>query len=76
MSLWNPATRSFEGPMLHRALIARGYTVDEFAKDSGVKHWSLYNALKGRRVRDETIERLARSSSARSGGIPWNQNAR
>jgi len=29
-----------------------------------------------RRVRDETIERLARSSSARSGGIPWNQNAR
>jgi predicted transcriptional regulator len=66
MSLWNPATRSFEGAMLHRALIARGYTVDEFAKDSGVKHWSLYNALKGRRIRDQTAIKIFKTLEKRN----------
>ena len=66
MTLWNRATRSFDGPMLHRALIARGYTVDAFAEDSGVKRWTLYNALKGRRIRDETAIKIFRTLEKRN----------
>ncbi len=66
MTLWNRTTRSFDGPMLHRALIARGYTVDAFAEDSGVKPWTLYNALKGRRIRDETAIKIFRTLEKRN----------
>jgi predicted transcriptional regulator len=66
MSLWNPATRSFEGPMLHRALIARGYTMEAFAVESGVQRWSIYNALRGRRVRDQTAIRIFRALEKRN----------
>jgi predicted transcriptional regulator len=52
--------------MLHRALIARGYTVDAFAEDSGVKPWTLYNALKGRRIRDETAIKIFRTLEKRN----------
>jgi predicted transcriptional regulator len=66
MSIWNPARKAFEGPMLHRALIARGYTVDEFARESGVKSWSLYNALKGRHVRDATAIKIFKALEKRN----------
>lgn len=56
--LWRPETRAFDGPRLRRAIVARGWTVPEFAKASRVHVASLYNALKGRRVRDATTIRI------------------
>lgn len=56
--LWNPETPAFDGPRLRRAIVARGWTVATFAGVARINVASLYNALKGRRVRDTTAVRI------------------
>jgi predicted transcriptional regulator len=56
--LWNAETRAFDGPRLRRAIVARGWTVAEFAGAARVRTASLYNALSGRPVRDGTAIRI------------------
>jgi predicted transcriptional regulator len=51
---------------LDRLLAPFRYTVDEFAEVSGVKRWSIYNALKGRRIRDYTAIKIFRALEKRN----------
>lgn len=56
--LWSPATRAFDGDRLHLAVIARGWTIDDFAQVTGLHRASVYSALHGRPVRDTTALRI------------------
>jgi predicted transcriptional regulator len=65
-SLWSAATGGFDGPALRRAIVARGWTVPEFARAARMNSASLYNALRGRRVRDSTAIRIFDTLEKRS----------
>ena len=56
--LWDPARGSFAGSRLRRAIVARGWTPEEFAQYTGLHATSIYNALHGRRVRDTTAIKI------------------
>jgi predicted transcriptional regulator len=58
MGLWSPETRSFDGVRLRRAIVARGWTVSEFARAARLNVQSVYNALSGKPVRDGTAIRI------------------
>ncbi len=58
MGLWSPETRSFDGARLRRAIVARGWTVPEFARAAKLNAQSIYNALSGKTVRDGTAIRV------------------
>lgn len=57
-ALWSSETRAFDGPRLRRAIVARGWSVHDFAGIARVNVASLYNALSGRPVRDTTAIRI------------------
>lgn len=63
--LWDPQTRAFDGPRLRRAIVARGWTVAEFARIAHIHVASAYNAVAGKRVRDETAIRVFESLDKR-----------
>ena len=56
--LWNPEVRRFDGPRLRLAIIARGWTVREFARAAKVDVASVNNAIRGNRLRDSTVIRM------------------
>lgn len=64
--LWDPATGAFDGPLLRRAIIARGWTIPEFARLTRAHVATIYHALKGRRVRDSTAIRIFEALEKRS----------
>lgn len=56
--LWCSTTRSFDGGRLHMAIVARGWTVPEFAGIARLHPASVYHALQGRAIRDTTAIRI------------------
>jgi hypothetical protein len=52
--LWRPETHNFDGPRLLRAIVARGWTIADFADAAHLHAATVYNAVQGRRVRDAT----------------------
>jgi predicted transcriptional regulator len=58
VGLWDETTHGFRGKALHRAILARGWTVPEFARTARVHPASIYHALDSRRVRDSTAIRI------------------
>jgi len=52
--LWDAATGTFHGALLRRAIVARGWTVRDFAGQARLNICSVYNALHGKPVRDGT----------------------
>lgn len=64
-TLWSAASGSFDGPLLRRAIVARGWTAQEFAEASGLTPASIYSALRGRRVRDRTALKIFRALARR-----------
>jgi predicted transcriptional regulator len=56
--LWDDTSHVFRSWALHRAILACGWTVPEFARASMVHPASIYRALDGRRVRDSTAIRI------------------
>ncbi len=56
--LWDSAQGAFYGSSLHRSIVARGWTVQDFARASRLNPASVYNAMRGRRVRDTTAIRI------------------
>ncbi len=57
-SLWDAATGAFQGALLHRAMVARGWTVKDFAIQARLNICSVYNAMHGKPVRDGTAIRI------------------
>jgi predicted transcriptional regulator len=53
-SLWDARSGAFDGVRLRRAIVARGWTVPEFARAAKLHVQSIYNALSGKTVRDGT----------------------
>lgn len=64
--LWDPVRRAFHGPRLHQAILARGWTMDEFARATKLHAGSVYNAVRGHRVRDVTAIRIFEALEKRS----------
>ena len=56
--LWDANVHGFRGAVLQRAILARGWTVSDFARAARVHPASVYNALNGSRVRDSTAIRI------------------
>jgi predicted transcriptional regulator len=56
--LWDETVHGFRGAVLQRAILARGWTVSDFARAAHVHPASVYNALNGSRVRDSTAIRI------------------
>jgi len=63
--LWSASTSSFNGPMLRRAIITRGWTAQEFAEACDLTAACIYSALRGRRVRDRTALKIFRGLTRR-----------
>ena len=63
--LWDAQTRAFDGSRLRRAIVARGWTVPEFARVARIHVASAYNAVAGKRVRDATAIRIFESLEKR-----------
>ena len=57
-ALWNAASGQFNGVLLRAAIVARGWTVREFARASQTSTGCLYKALGGRAVSDRTVLRI------------------
>jgi hypothetical protein len=62
---WDPVTGSFNGPRLHMAIVARGWTLQEFAADAEIREATLYSAVRGRPVQDRTAIRVFRTLAGR-----------
>lgn len=58
VGLWDAEDGSFYGSHLRRSIVARGWTVPEFARASRLDPGSVYAAIQGRRVRDATAIRI------------------
>ena len=56
--LWDAGRGAFHGPSLRRAMVGRGWTVDDFAHTTRLNSGSIRNALHGRRVHDATAIRI------------------
>jgi hypothetical protein len=64
-ALWSPHSGAFNGPRLRRALVARGWTAQEFAASAGITSASIYSALRSHRVRDRTAIKIFRALARR-----------
>jgi hypothetical protein len=64
--LWDPASGRFDPVRLRAAIVARGWTVGEFAATSGVSRACLYNALRSQAAADRTVVRIATTLDTRS----------
>ena len=58
VGLWDENIHSFRGGALRRAILARGWTIPDFARATRLHTASVYNAVKGRPVRDSTAIRI------------------
>jgi len=56
--LWDAAQGAFYGSSLHQSIVARGWTIKDFARASQLDPGSIYGAIRGRRVRDATAIRI------------------
>lgn len=64
--LWNSETQSFDGAMLRRAIVMRGWNgVSEFARSSGLRESTVYAAVAGHAVRDRTALGIIRALAKR-----------
>lgn len=63
--LWSAGSGSFDGPRLRGAIVLRGWTVREFAVAADLTSASVYNALRGQRVRDRTALKIFRTLARR-----------
>ena len=64
--LWNAASGQFNGVALRAAIVARGWTVREFAAAAQVSKGCVHNALGGRAVSDRTVLRIVALLETRS----------
>ena len=62
---YDGAACTFDGESLRRAIVGRGWTVRAFAHDAAVNIGTVYNALAGRRVTDETAIRIFKTLEKR-----------
>lgn len=73
--LWDAATGYFEPAVLRRAIVGRGWTVEDFSRDAGINQATVY-ALLGRKraARPTTAIAIFRTLSQRVGltgsGVP------
>jgi predicted transcriptional regulator len=64
--LWDATSGAFLGANLRRSILARGWTVPDFARASRIDPGSVYAAIHGRRVRDTTAIRIFETLERRS----------
>jgi hypothetical protein len=64
--LWDPASGRFDPVELRAAIVARGWTVSEFAATAQVSRACMYNALRGQAVSDRTVVRVSRLLDTRT----------
>jgi predicted transcriptional regulator len=64
--LWDATAGAFVGANLRRSIVARGWTVPDFARASRLDPGSVYGAIQGRRVRDATAIRIFETLERRS----------
>jgi predicted transcriptional regulator len=64
--LWDATAGAFVGANLRRSILARGWTVPDFARASRIDPGSVYAAIHGRRVRDTTAIRIFETLERRS----------
>jgi len=69
-SIWNPATGRFDPTRLRLALVVRGWTAEDFARDAECGRTSVYKALQGKGVRDATAIAILRSLRKREPQLP------
>lgn len=63
--LWDAASGQFNGVQLRAAIVGRGWTVGEFARDARVSRACVYKALAGRAVSDRTVVSILAALEAR-----------
>lgn len=68
--LWNAASGRFDPVRLRGAIVARAWTVREFAVAAGVSRACLYKALGGRATSDRTAIAIATALASRE-TLPW-----
>jgi hypothetical protein len=73
--LWDAATGYFEPSVLRRAIVGRGWTVEDFARDAGLNQATVYALLGRKRVPHPTTAiAIFRTLSQRVGltgsGVP------
>jgi lambda repressor-like predicted transcriptional regulator len=64
-SLWSGASGRFHPVQLRTAIVARGWTVSEFAAAAGVSRACLYNVLRHQAASDRTVIRITQTLAAR-----------
>lgn len=69
-SLWNPMTGQFDPPRLRLAIVVRGWTADDFAREAECGRTSVYKALQGKGVRDATAIAIFRTLARREPRLP------
>ena len=68
-SRWDPATGRFDPARLRLAIVARGWTADDFDKEADCGRTSVYKALQGKGVRDGTAIAILRALMKREPGL-------
>lgn len=68
--LWNPSTGRFDPGCLRLALVIRGWTAEDFAREGECGRTSVYKALQGKGVRDATAIAILRSLARREPRLP------
>ena len=58
LSLWDPASGRFDGCALRAAVVARGWTVREFARTACLSRACMYRAIGGRPMSDRAAIRV------------------
>lgn len=67
---WNPRTGIFDPAQLRLAIIQRGWTPVEFAKQAGISRGCFYNALNGCGVTDRTAIKVFQGLAQRQPFVP------
>jgi hypothetical protein len=68
--LRNPTTGQFDPPRLRLAIVVRGRTPDDFAREAACGRTSVYKALQGKGVRDATAIAIFRTLARREPQLP------
>lgn len=73
---WDPASGRFDGAALRGAVVARRWTVREFAQLARISNACLYNALGSRGVSDRTAIRIFETLAKREPMmVAWSTSA-
>lgn len=64
-ALWSAASGRFQVVRLRAAIVARGWTVPEFAAVAGISRACIYNALRHQSVSDRTAVRVNQALASR-----------